>query len=52
MTAEQLEAKLKALITYTKQLASQHNALEQKVDALENLLLGLKTPKALAADEQ
>lgn len=35
MTVEQLQAKLDKLITYTQRLAEDHNALEERVAALE-----------------
>jgi len=53
MTPEQLEARLYKLITYTKQLASQHNALEQKVAELEAdpLSVPVKTLSDFEVDE-
>jgi hypothetical protein len=59
MTAEQLEARLNKLITYTKQLASQHNKLEEREALIEHALhkvpLGsmrkLADPKTFEVDE-
>lgn len=60
MTTEQLEARLNKLITYTKQLASQHNKLEERVALIEHALLHkvpldsmrkLADPKTFEVDE-